>query len=121
MNWFLLCMRKYADFSGRARRKEYWMFTLIVAIGTLLLGALGQVSMLFGFLYFLAMLAVLVPGLSAGVRRLHDTGRSGWMLLLAFIPLLGLIVIYWLALDSQPGSNPYGPNPKEDVLEAAAA
>ena len=120
MHWYLEVLKKYAVFSGRARRKEYWMFALVNIIIAVLLGiieaALGiggrreQYQSVLGGLY---SLAVLLPTLGVTVRRLHDTGRSGWWILLSFIPLIGsLIVLFFLVQDSEPGENRYGPNPK---------
>ena len=120
MHWYLEVLKKYAVFSGRARRKEYWMFALVNIIIAVLLGiieaALGirggreQYQSVLGGLY---SLAVLLPTLGVTVRRLHDTGRSGWWILLSFIPLIGsLIVLFFLVQDSEPGEKRYGPNPK---------
>ena len=120
MHWYLEVLKKYAVFSGRARRKEYWMFALVNIIIAVLLGileaALGiggrreQYQSVLGGLY---SLAVLLPTLGVTVRRFHDTGRSGWWILLSFIPLIGsLIVLFFLVQDSEPGENRYGPNPK---------
>ncbi len=111
--WFMICvMKKYADFNGRAQRQEYWMFTLVAVIINVLLSIIGGIlgtaviGMIFG-------LAVLVPSVAAGVRRLHDTGRSGWWMLIALVPLIGgLALLYFFILDSTPGENKYGPNPK---------
>lgn len=111
MDWFLLALKQYATFSGRARRKEYWyfvLFYLMVLIGLSLLDALLG----FDLLSTVFVLAMLLPNIAVGVRRLHDTGRSGWWLLIGMVPLLGLVLIYFLVLDSEPGDNPYGPNPK---------
>ncbi len=114
MEWYLKVLKKYAEFDGRAHRTEYWMFVLfnvLISIGLALVGSLighglQYLSNLYG-------LAVLVPGLAVGVRRLHDIGKSGWWLLIAFIPCIGaIILIYFLVQDSQPESNKYGPNPK---------
>lgn len=120
MYWYLEALRKYAVFHGRARRKEYWYFFLgnviisaMLAVFDSLTGTFNAVTGvgLFGGLYSLAMF---VPGLSVSVRRLHDTSRSGWWLLLALIPLLGTIAFLILTvLDSTAGENQYGPNPKE--------
>ncbi|MCK7594540.1 DUF805 domain-containing protein [Pseudomarimonas salicorniae] len=118
MNWYLEVLKKYAVFSGRARRKEYWMFVLFNIIIAFVLGIIDGVLGLtteggMGILGGLYSLAVLLPSIAVGVRRLHDTGRTGWWLLIAFIPLIGAIVlIVFFVLDSQPGSNEYGPNPK---------
>lgn len=119
MHWYLKALSKYAVFSGRARRKEYWMFALINAIALLALafwdGAAGTFDYetgggLFSGLY---SLLVLLPSLAVGVRRLHDTGRSGWWLLISFIPLIGFIVLLvFLTSDSEGGPNRFGPNPK---------
>ncbi len=117
MEWYIGALKKYAVFSGRARRKEYWMFTLfnIVAIF-----ALTAIELMLGIapyseryvLVDIYTLAVLLPALGVGVRRLHDTGRSGWWLLLALVPLVGLVLLVFFLEDSQPGNNQYGPNPK---------
>lgn len=108
MNWYLKVISQYADFSGRARRKEYWMFFLfnmIFAYGLQILAFLAEVPALL-FVAVIYTFAVLIPSLAVGVRRMHDVGKSGWYLL---IPIYSLI----LALtDSDMGDNPYGPNPK---------
>lgn len=120
MNWYLKVLKQYADFSGRARRKEYWMFVLfnmIFAIVAIILDNVLGIAMKeigYGPLYGLYVLAVLIPGLAVGVRRLHDIGKSGWMFLISLIPLIGgiwLLVLF--CTDSQKGSNKWGQNPKE--------
>ena len=112
MNWYLdVLKKKYADFSGRAHRTEFWMFTLfniIIAVVVLII----DMFITGGLIYALYWLAVLVPSIALGARRLHDTDKSGWMLLLGLIPLVGLVLIYFFVIDSQPGPNKYGPNPK---------
>jgi uncharacterized membrane protein YhaH (DUF805 family) len=120
MNWYLKVLKQYADFSGRARRKEYWMFALFNAIFIITAMILDNVLGLtigelpYGVIYFLYSLAVLIPGLAVYVRRLHDIGKSGWMILIALIPLIGAIWLLVLTLtDSNHGENQYGPNPKE--------
>ena len=118
MNWYLECFRKYADFSGRARRTEYWMFVLFNIIVSLVLAAVDNLLGLkvsdAGILSTIYSLLVLVPSIAVSIRRLHDTGRTGWLLLLAFIPCIGaIILIVFYAQDSQPGENQYGPNPKQ--------
>jgi uncharacterized membrane protein YhaH (DUF805 family) len=119
MDWYLAVLKKYAQFSGRARRKEYWMFTLfniIIAMGLSIVDrvvGLADATTGLGPLYGLYMLAVLVPALAVSIRRLHDTDRSGWMLLLVFIPILGaFVVLYFMVQEGQAGQNQYGPNPK---------
>jgi len=119
MNWYLKVLRQYTDFNGRARRKEYWMFVLFnIIIGIVLAGVDMGMGTLdtnsgFGVLSGLYSLAVFIPGLAVGVRRLHDIGKSGWMLLVGLIPLVGAIwLIILFATDSEPGENKYGLNAK---------
>ena len=113
MNWYMEVLKKYAVFSGRARRKEYWMFTLVNVIVFLLLGILEGAIGLPPALSTIYGLFVLIPGLAVTIRRLHDTGRSGWWFLVSFIPLIGWIVLLiFMILDSDPGENAYGMNPK---------
>jgi hypothetical protein len=120
MKYFLYCLQHYADFTGRARRSEYWYFVLFNFIVSILIGlSLGVIAGLLNvpalvYLVHLWSLAVFIPSLAVSVRRLHDIGRSGWWLLLSLIPLVGaIILIIWHCTDSQPGANQYGPNPKE--------
>jgi len=120
MHWYFDVLRKYATFSGRARRKEYWLFGLIHALIIGLLLALGGVTgaasaqrgvVLFTGLYILAML---VPNIAVTVRRLHDTDHSAWWLLIGAVPLIGGIVfLVLMARDGDPGQNKYGPDPKQ--------
>lgn len=123
MNWYLKVLKQYADFSGRARRKEYWMFVLfnmIFAIVAMILDNVLGIAMEgigYGPLYGLYVLAMLIPGLSVAVRRLHDVGKSGWMILIALIPLIGAIwLLVLMVTDSNPGENQYGQNPKEATV-----
>jgi uncharacterized membrane protein YhaH (DUF805 family) len=112
MNWFLdVVKNKYAKFDGRARRQEYWMYTLFYLIIYIVLMVVdGMIGM--PVLSGLLALGLLVPSIAVTIRRLHDTGRPGWWLLIGFIPLVGLVLIYFLVIDGQPGENQYGPNPK---------
>lgn len=129
MNDYLNVIRNhYADFRGRARRREYWMFVLINFIISLVLTlidyALGwdRNAASLGILSGLYALAVLIPGLALSVRRLHDIGRSGWWLLIGLIPLVGaLVLLIFTLLDSEPGPNKWGPNPKGVEAGGAAA
>ncbi len=123
MNWYLAVLKKYAVFGGRARRKEYWYFQLfsilIYIVITIIDGVTGTFSPEggFGLLGSLYCLAVLIPGFAVVVRRLHDTGKSGWWLWIVLVPLVGAIVmLVFMVQDSQPGENQYGLNPK--VAEA---
>jgi uncharacterized membrane protein YhaH (DUF805 family) len=113
MNWYTAVLKKYATFSGRARRKEYWMFTLINMI---IITVLQIIDFTIGTMFISGIysLIVFLPSLAVAVRRLHDIGKSGWWLLINIIPVIGFIVmIVFLVKDSEPGPNKYGPNPKE--------
>ena len=121
MSYYIAVLKKYADFSGRARRKEYWMFVLFNILFSFVAGFIdgffGTMSRnatlgIFGTVYTLLLL---VPSLAVTARRLHDTGRSGWWILIALVPLLGAIVLLVFNVsDSDPGTNKYGPNPKAE-------
>lgn len=124
MNYYWKVLQNYATFTGRARRSEYWYFVLfnvifaIVAMvidnvmGTTMQLGYG-VALPYGYVYLLYSLAVFIPGLAVMVRRLHDVGKSGWMFLVALIPLIGAIwLLVLLFTDSQVGDNKWGPNPK---------
>ncbi len=119
MNWYFDVLKKYAVFSGRARRKEYWFFVLFNIIISIILAVIDGVTGTLdpesgmGLLGLVYTLAILIPALAVSVRRLHDTGRSGWWLLLLLIPLIGTIVILiFMVQDSKPEENQYGPSPK---------
>lgn len=116
MNWFVAVVKKYAVFSGRARRKEYWMFALVYLLIAIVLGLLDGMLGGAGVLGAVFAIALLLPSLGVTVRRLHDTDRSGWWVLVGFIPFVGWIVILvFMCLVGTPGSNQYG----EDPLQAA--
>ena len=108
--------RHYADFNGRARRSEYWFFVLFVLLVSTVLsflgGAIGGPG-LARILTGLFTLVIFVPSVALIWRRLHDTGRSGLWFLLTFIPIGQIVLLVFFCLDSQPGDNEYGPNPKE--------
>lgn len=117
IEWYKVVLRKYAVFDGRARRKEFWFFTLINFLAYIVLEVVDNIL----GLYILAAaysLAIFIPNIAVSVRRLHDTGRSGWWLLIGLIPIIGAIVliIFWIQ-DSQVGNNQYGANPKEAGLQ----
>jgi uncharacterized membrane protein YhaH (DUF805 family) len=118
MEWYSAVLKKYADFNGRARRKEYWMYTLIniVIIFVLEIAGITMMKNTLGIIILGVMgiycLATLLPSLAVAIRRLHDTGRSGWWLLICFVPFVSLILLYFMVIDGQPGANEYGPNPK---------
>ena len=117
MNWYLDVVKNhYADFKGRARRKEYWMFVLINLAIAMVLSIIGGLFKAPG-ISAIYTLAVLVPSMAVGVRRLHDIGKSGWMLLGGLIPLLGgLYLIYLCCLDGEKKTNAWGENPKAEEL-----
>ena len=114
MNYYSICLSKFADFSGR----EYWTFALVNCLIALLLLTLGLAfggdSPASNIMVTIFYLIMLVPNLSVSVRRLHDIGKSGWYMFLSLIPLIGgLILLVWALMDSEPGENQYGKNPKE--------
>ncbi len=119
MNWFLTALKHYAVFSGRSRRSEYWYFALfylifyaVAAIVDAMAGTFDRATGI-GIVTGILTLAFLIPSLSVSVRRLHDTGRTGWWLLLALVPVVGAIVLLvFLAQDSAAGANRFGANPK---------
>lgn len=120
MDWFLLALKKFGDFSGRSRRSEYWYFVLYYVLIGIALGfvdtLLGTTNDLLpiGLLETVFTLAMLIPSGSVSIRRLHDIGKSGWWLLLSMLPIVGtIILIVFFFQDSQPGMNEYGANPKE--------
>jgi uncharacterized membrane protein YhaH (DUF805 family) len=118
MQWYTDVIKRYVDFSGRARRKEFWMFTLINAVIYLVLLAIDNLLGLdnrgsSGLLSGLYSLAVLLPSLGVTWRRLHDTNRSGWWILIGLIPCIGaIILIVFYATEGVVGDNQYGPDPK---------
>ena len=107
MNWYLKCLKQFADFEGRARRTEYWTFNLANFVISLALCYINiNLSYIFGLVMFL-------PALAVQVRRLHDVGKNGWWVLIALVPFIGSIaLLVFSLLDSVHGENQYGPNPK---------
>jgi uncharacterized membrane protein YhaH (DUF805 family) len=131
MNWYITVLKKYVVFSGRARRSEYWYFTLFSTIVTFILVAIDvamgtgsadgsaggdagmAMSVNLGVLSGIYALAVFLPSLGVLVRRLHDTDHSGWWMLITLVPLIGaFVLLYFLVKDSTPGDNKFGSNPK---------
>ena len=120
MNWYIHVLKNYAVFKGRAQRQEYWyffLFNIIISIALSMLDSAlgnpgaGEGAGMIGTVY---SLAILIPSIAVGVRRLHDTGRTGWWMLIGLIPLVGvLVLLYFFVQDSQPEANEYGPNPKD--------
>jgi len=118
MKWYLKVLRNYAIFEGRARRKEYWYFTLFNFLAffvlTIIDGVIGSFNSEagIGLLGGIYAFAVLTPYLGVSIRRLHDTDRSGWWLLIELIPIIGgLVLLIFMVLDSQPSDNQFGLNP----------
>ena len=140
MDWMLMPLRRYADFSGRSRRKEYWMFTLFILLvyavfgvlffmgfdlaamstgGDPQIGAIGWIAIsLFGIF----ALAIFIPALAVVVRRLHDQDKSGWFILIQFIPYIGgIIMLIFMCIEGTKGENRYGPDPKgENIADVFA-
>ena len=123
MEWMLMAWKKYADFSGRARRKEYWMFQLglfiayvAIMIVTAILGSISEsLASVGGIIYVIFALAAIVPALSAGVRRLHDQDKSGWFMLMGLVPIANIVLLVFMFLEGTKGPNQYGPDPKGGV------
>ncbi|MDQ3269476.1 MAG: DUF805 domain-containing protein [Pseudomonadota bacterium] len=119
MYWYMKVLRNYVGFSGRARRKEYWMFVLVsvlISIGLMIVDSVTgtfNIGTGWGLLSGLYSLAVLIPSLAVSVRRLHDRGLSGWWLLLVLVPLIGAIALLVIfVMDGESGDNRFGPDPK---------
>lgn len=128
MEWMLLPLKRYADFNGRSRRKEYWMFVLLQVIVLLVLGVMfaiaaavmgsdkgpGPLAWLVGAVMALVALALIVPSIAVSVRRFHDQGKSGWFYLISLVPYVGgLVVLVFMCLEGTPGPNEYGEDPKQ--------
>jgi uncharacterized membrane protein YhaH (DUF805 family) len=120
MNWYLQVLKNYANFSGRARRKEFWFFALFNMLFLFVALIIDNVAgttiegVPYGLFYFLYAIAIFIPGLAVTVRRLHDVGKSGWFYFIVLIPIVGAIWFLVIALtDSNTGENEYGPSPKD--------
>ncbi|HEX8485641.1 DUF805 domain-containing protein [Sphingomonas sp.] len=130
MHWMLMPLRRYAEFSGRSRRKEYWMFVLGYLIVGVIAGVLfailsggmdetgpGTGMTILFVIAGLALLALFIPSLAVQVRRFHDQDKSGWFVLLGFIPYIGgIIVLVFMCLPGTVGANRFGPDPKDENL-----
>jgi uncharacterized membrane protein YhaH (DUF805 family) len=128
MEWMLLPLKRYVDFQGRSRRKEYWMFTLGMILVGLAWGlvfavlggmsegsdGIGGIAMIWAILGGLAYLAILLPSIAVQVRRFHDQDKSGWLVLIGLVPYVGgLIVFVFMCLEGTRGPNRFGPDPKD--------
>ena len=144
MEWATLPLKRYSQFSGRSRRKEFWSFVLLCIVVSIVAntidGILGMSGLIGGFyapVALLAALALVIPQWAVGIRRLHDTDRSGWWMLLLLVPgvatllifasglwmlsllnLVVLVLLYFFVLDGTRGANQYGADPKEDEVPA---
>lgn len=115
-------LTQYAGFSGRARRSEYWWFYLFITIANIVFGCLSGVAEAAVFIGLIVSLALLLPTIAVSVRRLHDTNRSGWFMLLGLIPIVGgIILLIFFTQDSKPGPNRFGPNPKDPAASGLVA
>ena len=113
MEWYLGVLKKYTVFDGRARRKEYWMFFLFNIIASIVLVIIDTIIGTIALLSGLYCLGILLPAIGVTIRRLHDTGKSGWWILISLVPIIGgLWFLYLMVIDGQAGDNQYGPNPK---------
>jgi len=117
MSWYLQALKKYAVFSGRSRRKEYWFFVLFAVIISIVLGVIdtmiGTQAGGIGILSGIYALAILIPSIAVSVRRLHDIDKTGWWILIGFIPIIGTIILLIFAfLPGTAGDNKYGADPK---------
>jgi len=121
LDWMLLPLRRYADFTGRSRRKEYWLFVLGIFIATMLLsfveglaGLSGMVFGVYGPLTTILLLGVIIPSIAVQVRRFHDQDKSGWFCLIALIPFIGgIVVLVFMCLEGTRGPNRFGADPKD--------
>ncbi|MGV7165051.1 DUF805 domain-containing protein [Xanthomonas citri] len=128
MEWMLLPLKRYADFNGRSRRKEYWMFALMQLLVLFVFGGLfavaalamgnengpGALAWLIGAVMVIVCLALIVPGIAVTVRRLHDQDKSGWFYLISLVPYVGaFVLLVFMCIEGTPGPNQYGENPKQ--------
>ncbi len=124
MTWYLKSLKKYAVFSGRSTRMEYWIFNFVNAviflipmvIGGLIEGSASQYDRIFSIFFIVVLVyqvAMLIPSIAVAVRRLHDTDHCGWWIFISMIPIGNIVLLVFMLRDSQPGPNRYGENPKE--------
>jgi uncharacterized membrane protein YhaH (DUF805 family) len=111
--WKRVVLERYAQFEGRSGRAEFWWYFLAGVIISIVFNILIAITSFFWVIYVIYGLAVLIPGLAVAIRRLHDTDKSGWWLLIGLVPLVGIIVliVFW-ATEGTPGPNQFGaPDP----------
>ena len=114
------CFRRYVDFQGRSSRSEYWWFILFYIIVYVVLLLAAAVVPILGILALVFVLAIILPSLAVSIRRLHDLDKSGWWILISFVPIIGLILLYWFCLKGTDGDNRFGPDPLGNVAERFA-
>lgn len=113
MQWYVKVMKQYVDFGGRARRTEYWMYFLVYFLITLVCGVVEGVLSMPGTLTSIVALVHLLPSIAVTARRLHDTDRSAWWILISLIPLIGaLVLLYFMVKSGDTSANRFGPDPK---------
>lgn len=132
MEWMIMPLKRYADFTGRARRKEFWMYQLLVlclyAVVFLVAGLVGALTSgpngespaaagIIGLFFLVVMFGLLIPSLAVSVRRLHDIDKSGWFLLINFLPFGGIVLLVFWCQEGTRGENRYGPDPKGNVSD----
>jgi uncharacterized membrane protein YhaH (DUF805 family) len=110
--WKKVVLENYANFEGRARRSEFWWYELATLIAVFVLVLLITFADIFWVLYVLYLLAIIVPTIAVTIRRLHDSDKSGWWILIGLIPFGGLVVLVFMCLDSTRGANRWGISPK---------
>ncbi|MEM1161644.1 MAG: DUF805 domain-containing protein [Pseudomonadota bacterium] len=108
---------RYVDFQGRSPRSEYWWFVLFYILVAIVLSLLSAVVPLLGILLLVFYLAIIIPSISVAIRRLHDLDKSGWWLLLSFVPIANLLLLYWACCKGTDGDNQFGPDPLGNVAE----
>ena len=106
----VLPLKRYAQFTGRASRKEYWAFSLFYVAAVLIAVVLGSDEDEVDGLFFLLLLPLLVPGIVVAVRRLHDQGKSGWLSLISLVPVVSIVFLVLMVMPGTPGDNQYGPD-----------